>query len=181
MENHGQRHRCRGGRERLRRLDRPRSWLSLQSVRRGFRKCLEQKFFDLLRENAAPQLGIDEYELWADRLWHDVRNRWPAYRTVAHIRVGPGSGRLGRFHTSRVRLHATVGLAVAVNADKITVPVWFWLGIGVTTVVALAVLGSAALVVILRNVGRELTELLELEPEAVAAPKSTRVRTAIRA
>jgi hypothetical protein len=60
-------------------------------------------------------------------------------------------------------------------------PVWFWLGIGAATVVALAVFGSAALIAILRNVGRELTELLELEPEAIAAPKSARVRTAIRA
>jgi hypothetical protein len=60
-------------------------------------------------------------------------------------------------------------------------PVWFWLGIGATTVVALAVFGSAALIAILRNVGRELTELLELEPEAVARPTRTRVRPAVRA
>jgi hypothetical protein len=58
-------------------------------------------------------------------------------------------------------------------------PVWFWLGIGAATVVALAVLSSAALVAILRNVGREVTELLELEP--VARPVRTRVRAAIRA
>jgi hypothetical protein len=68
-----------------------------------------------------------------------------------------------------------------VNADKITMPVWFWLGIGAATVVALAVFGSAALIAILRNVGRELTELLELEPEAVARPTRTRVRPAVRA
>ena len=60
-------------------------------------------------------------------------------------------------------------------------PVWFWLGIGAATVAALAVFGSAALIVILRNVGRELTELLELEPEAVARPTRTRVRPAVRA
>jgi hypothetical protein len=68
-----------------------------------------------------------------------------------------------------------------VNADKITMPVWFWLGIGAATVVALAVLSSAALIAILKNVGRELTELLELEPEAVARPTRTRVRPAVRA
>ena len=59
--------------------------------------------------------------------------------------------------------------------------VWFWLGIGAATTVALAVLSSAALLAILRNVGREVTELLELAPEAVARPTTTRVRTAIRA
>jgi hypothetical protein len=74
-----------------------------------------------------------------------------------------------------------VGLGAAVNADKIVVSVWFWLGIGAATVVALAVLGSAALAVILRNVGRELTELLELEPEVVARQTRTRVRPAVRA
>jgi UPF0716 family protein affecting phage T7 exclusion len=68
-----------------------------------------------------------------------------------------------------------------VNADKITTPVWFWLGIGAATLVALVILGSAALIAILRNVGRELTELLELEPEAVARPTQTRVRPAVRA
>jgi hypothetical protein len=60
-------------------------------------------------------------------------------------------------------------------------PVWFWLEIGAATVVALTVLGSAALVVILRNVGRELSELLELEPVAVARPIRTRVRRAVKA
>jgi UPF0716 family protein affecting phage T7 exclusion len=74
-----------------------------------------------------------------------------------------------------------VGLAAAANADKITMPVWFWLGIGAAAVVALAVLSSAALIAILKNVGRELTELLELEPEAVARPTRTRVRPAVRA
>jgi hypothetical protein len=74
-----------------------------------------------------------------------------------------------------------VGLVAAVNADKITMPVWFWLGIGAATVVALAMFGSAALIAILRNVGRELTELLELEPKAVARPTRTRVRPAVRA
>ena len=67
------------------------------------------------------------------------------------------------------------------NADKITMPVWFWLGIGSATVFALAMLSSAALVVILRSVGRELTELLELEPQPVARPTRTRVRPAVRA
>jgi hypothetical protein len=74
----------------------------------------------------------------------------------------------------------TVGLAAAGNADKITMPVWFWLGIGAATVVALAVLGSAALAVVLRNVSREVTELLELEPLALARPTRTRVRPVVR-
>ena len=63
----------------------------------------------------------------------------------------------------------------------ITMPVWFWLGIGAATVVALAMLGRAALAVILRNVGRELTELLELEPEVIARSTRTTVRPAVRA
>ena len=150
-------------------------------ARRGLRKCLEQKRFELLSEKSAPQLGIDEYELWADRLWHDVRIRWPARRTVAHVLVRPGGKRLERFHKSRVRLQEAVGLVAAGNADKITMPVWFWLGIGAATVVALGVLSSAVVIAILRNVGRELTELLELEPEAVARPTRTRVRPVVRA
>ena len=75
----------------------------------------------------------------------------------------------------------TVGLVLAVDADKITMPVWFWLGIGAATVVALAMLGSAALIAILRNVGRELTELLELEPEAIARPTRMRTQPPVRA
>jgi hypothetical protein len=92
-----------------------------------------------------------------------------------------GDKRLERFHIRRVRLCGAVGLGAAVNADKIVVPVWFWLGIGAATVVALAMLSSAALVAIFGNVGRELTELLELEPEAVVRPTRTRVRPAVRA
>lgn len=53
-------------------------------------------------------------------------------------------------------------------------PVWFWLGIGAATMVALVV-GTAALVAILRSVGRELTELLELEPLTLARPARTKV------
>jgi hypothetical protein len=68
-----------------------------------------------------------------------------------------------------------------VNADKITVPVWFWLGIGAATVVALTVMGGAALAVVLRNIGREVTELLDLEPLAIARPTRTRVRPPVRA
>ena len=60
-------------------------------------------------------------------------------------------------------------------------PVWFWLGIAAATVVALAVFGSAALIATLRNIGREVTELLELEPEAVARAAQTRMRPAVRA
>jgi hypothetical protein len=67
-----------------------------------------------------------------------------------------------------------VGLVAALDADKITVPVWFWLGIGAATLAALSVLGGAALAVILRNVSREITELLELEPLALARPARTR-------
>jgi HAMP domain-containing protein len=59
--------------------------------------------------------------------------------------------------------------------------VWFWLEIGAATVVALTVVGGAALVVILRNVGRELSELLELEPVAMARPIRTRARRAVKA
>jgi hypothetical protein len=67
-----------------------------------------------------------------------------------------------------------VGLVATLDADKITVPVWFWLGIGAATLAALSVLGGAALAVILRNVSREITELLELEPLALARPARTR-------
>jgi hypothetical protein len=59
-------------------------------------------------------------------------------------------------------------------------PVWFWLGIGAATVVALAVVGSAALALILRNISREVTELLELEPLALSRPTGTRVRPVVR-
>jgi len=53
-------------------------------------------------------------------------------------------------------------------------PVWFWLGIGAATVVALSVLASAIVAVLLRRISREVTELLELEPLAIARPARTR-------
>jgi hypothetical protein len=59
-------------------------------------------------------------------------------------------------------------------------PVWFWLSIGAATVVALVVVGSAALALILRNISREVTELLELEPLAFARPTRTKVRPVVR-
>ena len=57
-------------------------------------------------------------------------------------------------------------------------PVWFWLGSGGATLVALV--GSAALVAILRGIGRELTELLEHGPPTLARPARTKARPGVR-
>jgi hypothetical protein len=53
-------------------------------------------------------------------------------------------------------------------------PVWFWLAIGAATVVAVSLLASAVFAAILRSMSREVTELLELEPLAIARAARTR-------
>jgi hypothetical protein len=58
-------------------------------------------------------------------------------------------------------------------------PVWFWLGSGAVTLVALVV-STAALVAVLRGVGREVTELFENEPLTLARPARTKVRPVVR-
>ena len=57
-------------------------------------------------------------------------------------------------------------------------PVWFWLA-SVATLVALVVV-TAALIAILRGVGRELAELLEHEPLTLARPARTKARPGVR-
>ena len=57
-------------------------------------------------------------------------------------------------------------------------PVWFWIGGGAATLFALV--GTAALVAILRGVGRELTELLEHEPLTLGRPAAAKVRPPVR-
>lgn len=79
-----------------------------------------------------------------------------------------------------VRLHTTVRLVAAGNADNINMPVWFWLGIGAATIVALSVLAGAGLALTLRSISREVSELLELEPLTLARPTRTSVPPVVR-
>jgi hypothetical protein len=55
-------------------------------------------------------------------------------------------------------------------------PMWFWLVIGGAALFALSVLAGVLLAAILEGVSREMTELLELEPRALAPPARTKAR-----
>ena len=141
---------------------------------RARRECVERVGLHELCENAAPQLGVDQNQLWADRL---AKSRFGEVGDACGVRAT---------HTRPCRLLGRVVLAatrccVGVRAkvlQKIAVPadgdVWmdivFWLIAGAATFLVISVSLGLAIAAMLGGISSEVSRVLEAEPWALAPP-----------